>query len=102
MYEPDAVERRHHPLFGLGLAHAAQLEAVGDVLRHRAMRPERIRLENEADVARFRRHGDTLVAVPHDLVADAAVTDLRLLQPRDAAHARGLSAPRRPPPHNER
>ena len=42
-----------------------RLERVGDVLAHRHVRPQRVRLEHHADVALVRRQVDPAVGVEH-------------------------------------
>ena len=67
-------------------------EAEGDVLVDRHVGPERIVLEQEADLALVGRDVDTEVAVEDDLVADRDAARRRGLQTRDHAERRGLAA----------
>ena len=70
-------------------------EAEGDVLVDRHVGPERIVLEQEADLALVGRDVDAEVAVEDDLVADRDAARRRGLQTRDHAERRCLAAARR-------
>jgi hypothetical protein len=56
------------------------------------VRPERIRLEHEPEVARFGRHFAPGGSVEHDLVADEDAPLVRRLESADRAKQRRLSA----------
>ena len=58
MPEPEPVQRLLHPPRALLGRHAAQPQRVGDVLRHRLVRPERVGLEDEPEPAPLRRQLD--------------------------------------------
>jgi hypothetical protein len=64
--EPDRVQRLLGPGLALGLAHALHHQAVGDVLRHRHVREERVVLEDRVHVAVERGvPGDVAAAEVH-------------------------------------
>ena len=77
-------------------------EAEGDVLVDRHVGPERIVLEQEADLALVGRDVDAEVAVEDDLVADRDAARRRGLQTRDHAERRGLAAAGRTEQRDER
>src|SRR5207249_12157654 len=83
------------PTFDLGLWSLQQLEAEGEVVVHRHMRVQRVRLENHRQVAVLGR--DAVNDPIPD--SDAAVADL--LQPGQATQGGCLAASRRPDEHKE-
>ena len=70
----------------LGLADAAHLELVGDVVEHAQMREQRVALEHHGRAALDRRQADDVAA------ADPHVAVGRLLVARDHAQDGGLAA----------
>ncbi len=76
--------------------HLAQLEPVGHVVEHGLVRPQRIRLEHEPEIAALGRHVDLRRAVEDHLVADPDRARGGHLEPRHRAQQRGLAAARRP------
>ena len=70
----------------------AQLEAGRDVLEHRAVRPQRVRLEHEAEPALLRRQVDAARGVEENALADRNRAGVRPLQAGDGAQQRGLAA----------
>ncbi len=56
--EPDAVEGRLHLGPDLRLGRPAQAQAVGDVLEHGTVGPQRVGLEHEAEIPSLRRQVD--------------------------------------------
>ena len=71
----------------------AQFEAVGDVLRHRHVRPQRVALEDHRHVAPLGRHGAGRRG--DDLAADADFARGRLDETGDQPQRGGLAAARR-------
>ena len=53
--EPDELEDARNPLTNFGTLHAAQLQRVGDVRRDGHVRPDRVGLEDHAEVPLVRR-----------------------------------------------
>ena len=68
-------------------------QAVGDVLGHRHVRPQRVALEDHRHVAAFRRHGARRRG--QDLAADHDFACRGLDEARDQPQRRGLAAARR-------
>jgi hypothetical protein len=82
----DLGQRRLHATLDLGPRHLAHAEPKGHVLRHRAMREERIGLEHHAHVAPVHRQvGDVLAT-------DMDAAGVRQFEARDHAQRRGLAA----------
>jgi hypothetical protein len=78
------------PAVDLGLVHAPDAQAVGDVVGHAHVRVERVGLEHHGDVAVLGGEGvDHPVADAHGAAAD-------VLQPGDHAQGGALAAARRP------
>jgi hypothetical protein len=75
--------------------HLPHAQRVGDVLRDRHVRVERVRLEDHRHVARPRGH------VVHALGADQDVARGRVFESRQHPQRRRLPAPRRPEQHDE-
>src|SRR5438270_10382220 len=92
----DGFECRRRKLATLSLAQASSFQRISDVLQHRHVRPDRVRLERHAEVTTMRRHEGAGCDIDDGAVADRNVTGIRLLKPRHAAQCRGLAAARRP------
>ena len=93
--EAEVAERRVDALADLGGGDLAQLQAVADVVGHRAVRPERVRLEDEAEVASLGRDLELLAGVEDRPVLDPDRAAVRRLEAGDGAQERRLAAPRR-------
>ena len=86
--EADQLQRLGHLGVDLATRQAAFLEAEGDVLGHRHVRPQRVALEHHADVALpWRQAGDVLAVEQH-------LARLRLGEARDQPQQGGLAAAR--------
>ena len=96
MREPDLGQRMRDTCLDIGRAYTPQLEAVGDVLKNGAVRPQRIGLKHQAEPARFRGQLGAGRGVIEDVVADADGAAVRRLQAGDRAQQRGLAAARGP------
>jgi hypothetical protein len=96
MSEPYLRQRLLDPLPDLGARHLAQLEAVGDVVEHAAVRPQRVGLEHKPEPALLGRHVDLAGRVEEDRVADRDRTRIGLLEAGDRAQQGSLAAARRP------
>jgi hypothetical protein len=92
--EADLRQRFPHPSLELGRADAAQLEAIGHVGENGAVRPQRVRLEHEAEPARLGRQVELASGLEQHLAADADRTAVRPLEAGDGAQQRGLAAAR--------
>ena len=85
------LERLARPRVALGLADAALLQPVGDVVQHRHVREQRVLLEDGVDVALVRRGADRVDAADQDLAL------VGLLEAGDHPQRRGLAAARTGP-----
>ena len=92
MAQSQLFEDRHDAHSRLLPHHAAQLEAIGDIVEDIAMGPQGVGLEHEADVALLGRQSDPLLRVQHHISADLDAAALWLFQAGDAAQQRGLAA----------
>ena len=79
----------------LGLADAALLEPVGDVVQHAHVREQRVALEHGVDVAPVRRDADGVDAADEDLAL------VRLLEAGHEPQRRRLAAAGRPEQREE-
>ena len=93
-FELDQRERGVHALRPLGILHARHRQAVGDVLRDGHVRPQRVRLKHDPDMAPLRR--DLLFGRGDDRIADQDASGVRPIEPRDLPQQRGLAAARWP------
>ena len=75
---------------------AAQLERVGDVLEHGHVRPDRVRLEDHAEVALVGRHERRRRRRGDDAPAQRDLAGVGTLEAGDQAQGRGLAAAARP------
>ena len=93
--EPDHVEDARGALCDLGARDAAHLERKADVLGDRHVRPHRIGLEHDAELAPLGHQVDAGVVVEHRLAGDLDRAGIRGLETGEAAQNRGLAAARR-------
>src|SRR6185295_11402363 len=84
-----------HAIADLAGRDVTQLEPVRDVLEYRAMRPQRVGLEYEAEIALLDRDVDAGGAVEEHDIADRDPAAGRLFEPGDRAEQRRLAAARR-------
>jgi hypothetical protein len=70
MAKADLAERLVDTGLDFGDRRAAQFQAVGDVVEHRTVRPQRVGLEHKAEAALFRRQFDLARGVEKHLVAN--------------------------------
>lgn len=93
----QAGDRRNlfRRLFRLGLFHALDPQAVGQVLLHRHMRVKRIGLEDHGQIPLARRH------VVHPLACNHQIAARNGFQPRQRAQKGGLPATGRPDQSDE-
>jgi hypothetical protein len=94
MRHADELQRIHHPLPNFGLRHfgARDPQRIGDIAEDIHMRPDRIGLKHDADVALVGRHVNATTAVGHDGIADRDGAGRNLLKARDAAQCGRLPA----------
>jgi hypothetical protein len=94
--EPEL--RQHGADLGSDLARAqlAQLEAIRDVVEHALVRPQRIRLEHQPEVALLGRQLGAAGAVEYAALADVDAAQAWRLEPGDGAQQGGLAAAGRP------
>src|SRR5690606_35393989 len=83
------------------LGELADLERVADVLAHRPVRPQRVGLEDHAQVALLRRDVDAPAGVEHHGVAEADDALVGALQAGHAAQRRRLPAAALAEEHDE-
>ncbi len=93
--EPEQARGLVDPFCDLLARRPAHFEAERDVLAHGHMRVERVVLEDHRDVATLR------IDVSHVAIADQDGSVGHLLEPRDAAQQRRLSATGRADEHDE-
>src|SRR5690606_34202320 len=91
------LEQFEHPVDALSDLLAlhpvpAILQRVRNVLEHAHMRPERVRLEDHAEVAALRGQTEPAVAVEHRSAVNLDAARVRLLESRDRAQQRRLAA----------
>lgn len=87
----QAGQRLIHSLADVGLGHLAQLEAVSDVVEHRAVRPQRVGLKHQAQAAFFHRQIQLGGAVKQHAVADGDAAAGRVLQAGHRAQQGGFA-----------
>src|SRR5205823_14285729 len=95
MAERKLRQRIVDALFDIASGDLAKAQSIGDVVAHGLVRPKRIRLENETEVASFGGDVDAARAVEHHLVADSDRAVVRHLEAGDGAEQRRLAAARR-------
>ena len=79
-----------------GLRDAAHLERKRDVVGDRHVRPHRVGLKDDAELALLRHQVDAGGGVEHGLAGDLDRARVRGLEAREAAQDRGLAAAARP------
>ncbi len=89
VFEPDERERLLDPAGRLARRHLRHLETEADVVPHRHVREERVRLEDRVDAAAVRRQPVDALVADLDLAAD------RVHEAADQIQRRRLSAARR-------
>ena len=82
----------HRAALNLILGSALLLERIGDVFNDGHMRPDRIVLKDDADVALLRRDVDALLRVIKAAVAHVDGAGFRLVEAQQRAHERRLAA----------
>jgi hypothetical protein len=92
--EAEIGERGVDALADLGRLDLAQPEGVGDVVEHRAVWPERVRLEDQTEVALLGRHLDGAGGVVDGAVLDADRAAVRRLEAGRGPQQRRLAAAR--------
>src|SRR5471032_366546 len=95
MTETELIERALHATFSFCGRYLAQLQSIPHVVRDRAMRPQRIRLEHEAERTLFDRAIDLGGAVEEDLFIERNAPFRWLFKTRHGTQQRGLAAARR-------
>src|SRR5262249_55985870 len=90
--EPDEFQYLAGLAVDLRAGPTAMRERIGGVRLDGHVRPDRIGLEHHADIARTRRHLDTISRRRHHASADADAPGGGMLEARDAAQRRGLAA----------
>ena len=90
--EAEVLQRGVDALADLAAADLAQLQTVGDVVEHGPVRPQRVGLEHQAEVAALGRDLELAGAVEHRLVLDADLAAVRNLEAGDRAQQRRLAA----------
>ena len=78
------------------LGQLAQLQTKGDVFEDRHMRPQRIVLKDEADLAGIRRHEHAALDGGLHLIGDGNRSRVGNFEPGDGSQQRRLAATRRP------
>src|SRR6266480_192641 len=92
MAQAQVVQSLGDALLEIGGGRAAQAQPVGDILEHRAMRPQGVGLEDESQAAFFNRHVHAGCAVVEHRFADRDAARARLLEPGHGAQERRLAA----------
>src|SRR6266513_4574194 len=95
MTERKLRERIVHALLDVASHDLAQLESIRNVVIHRLVRPQRIRLKDEPEVTAFGGNVDARRAVEEALLADLDRTFVRLFEARHRTQQRRLAAARR-------
>src|SRR5215218_6053025 len=91
----DHAQYLGNTLLDLTLAGALHAQAVGDVLEHAHVRPDRVALEYHRQLALFGQHVDAPLRREHRLAVDHDLARDRRLEASDAAQRRRLAAARR-------
>ena len=90
--EADPLQHLGDPRLDVGAGGAAHPKPIGDVVEHRLVRPQRVGLEHEAEVAALGRDVDAAPGVEDLRLADGDRAGGRRLEPGDAAQQRRLAA----------
>jgi hypothetical protein len=91
----DLAQHRVRPLAHLCRRHLAHAQRVLDVLEHGAVRPQRVRLEHEAESALLGGQRRARRAVEEHAVAEPDAALVGMIEPGDGAQQRRLPAPGR-------
>ncbi|EGF32131.1 hypothetical protein IMCC9480_2880 [Oxalobacteraceae bacterium IMCC9480] len=91
---PEPELRQHFLDLGGDVAtvHFPQLQAIGDIVEHGLVRPQRVRLEHQSEVALFGRHLDAAGTIEDAALADVDGAGLRAFESGDGAQQGGLAA----------
>lgn len=90
--QAQLVQHILNALAHFAAGHAAQLERIGHVVEHGLVRPKRIRLEHQAQVAVLCRHFLARRAVVYQPIADADTPRLGAFEAGDRAQQGRLAA----------
>ena len=90
--EPHLLQSPHDLAVAFGAGHVAHLQAVGDVLGHRHVRPHRVALEHHAEVALVGRHRVAGRRIGDETVAEPDRAAVRLEKAGDQVEHGGLAA----------
>ena len=90
--EANEIERRQDLLLDFLSGFFMQLEAEGDILENRHVRPQRIILKYETDLARIRRHEDAALDRRLHLVGNGNRSCIRNLETGDRSQQCRLAA----------
>ncbi|MNR22952.1 hypothetical protein D3C85_1399390 [compost metagenome] len=90
--QSQLVQHGLHAVSHFGRRHLAQLQRVGHVFKHGLVRPQRIRLEHQPQVALFGRNLLAGATVIDDALADGDTATLGAFQPGHRAQQRRLAA----------
>jgi hypothetical protein len=91
--EAHDLEHGDGPAPAFGASHPFHPERERDIVGDCHVRPDRVGLEDHADVSPERRHRDTTGAVEHCPFADRDSATVRRFQTGDAPHGARLAAP---------
>src|SRR4030095_2876870 len=95
MAQAQPTQSLVHPSLDLGRWHLAQSKAIGNVLEHGLMRPQRVGLEHEAQTTPLRSQLDLALGVEQRAIADRDPALVGPLKSGNATQQRGLAAARR-------
>ena len=90
--EPHELEHALDPFSHRAAAHAAEPQRVGDVVEHGHVRPDRVGLEDHAEVALVRGHEEPARDRGHDPAAQGDLAGVGIVEACDEAQSRGLAA----------
>ena len=89
----DQRQGRRNAKSALGLVDSRHRQSIRDIFGHRHVRPQRVRLEHDADPASLGR--DVTVQARYDSVADDDASGVELVEARNLPQERRLAAARR-------
>jgi hypothetical protein len=92
--QAEVLQRRLDAAADFGLGHLAQDQRVGDVVEHRLVRPQRVGLEDQAELAFFGRDVDVGGGIVDRPAGDGDAALVRLLQAGDGAQQGRLAGAR--------
>src|SRR6266540_161392 len=101
MTERELLERLLHTRCDLRALDLAQPQRIRNVVEYRLVRPQRIRLEDEPEIAPFGGNIDARRTVKNRLVADADRALRRRFESRHGAQQGRLAAARRAEQRND-